>query len=90
MMKRFNLGYLIVEKGRHQLDKLNEALCSSKTTKRSNKGFSSIGMTNVYERLQLSYRVSPGMVIESDPNVGTTVTIKIPLGGEGDVQSHVS
>ncbi len=75
---------------RQQLDTLNEALCSSKTTKRSNKGFSSIGMTNVYERLQLSYRVNPEMIIESKPNIGTIIIIKIPLGGEGHVQSHVS
>ncbi|MGN8647492.1 sensor histidine kinase [Gracilibacillus sp. HCP3S3_G5_1] len=73
-----------------QLNKLNEALCSSKTTKRSNKGFSSIGMANVYERLDLSYRVRPEMIIESKLHVGTTITIKIPLGGEGYVQSHVS
>ncbi len=73
-----------------QLAKLNEELRSSTTTKRSNKGFSSIGMANVYERLQLSYRVSPEMNIESKLKVGTMITIKIPLGGEGHVQSHVS
>ncbi|MDX8044524.1 sensor histidine kinase [Gracilibacillus sp. S3-1-1] len=73
-----------------QLAQLNQSLCSSKVAKRSNKGFSSIGLTNVYERLQLSYQIKPEMKIDSKLHVGTTIMIKIPLGGEGNVQSHVS
>src|SRR5699024_336651 len=59
-----------------QLEVLNQSLRSSDSTIRSKKGFSSIGMTNVYERLQLSYRLKPDMVIESRRDFGTTILIK--------------
>jgi len=72
-----------------QLAGLNQSIRSSDSMKRSKKGFSSIGMTNVYERLQLSYRLKPDMMIDSRRDFGTTILIKIPLGGENHVQSNV-
>ncbi|SHN00070.1 sensor histidine kinase [Gracilibacillus kekensis] len=75
---------------KERLNKLNQALLSEDSSKRSRSGFSSIGMTNVYERLQLSYREKPQMIIDSKHDTGTTITIKIPLGGEKNVQGYVS
>ncbi|UOQ85055.1 sensor histidine kinase [Gracilibacillus salinarum] len=63
---------------------------TNKTRAASHSGFSSIGMTNVYERLQLSYRKKPEMLVKSKEYVGTTIEIIIPLGGEEDVQGNVS
>ncbi|WP_058306577.1 sensor histidine kinase [Gracilibacillus massiliensis] len=75
---------------KERLNKLNQALLSEDSSKRSRSGFSSIGMTNVYERLQLSYLEKPQMIIDSKHDAGTTITIKIPLGGEKHVQGYVS
>ncbi len=75
--------------GKEKLHELNQWLHHSGTNERSHNGFSSIGMTNVYERLQLSYHENPQMKIDSTSGKGTTITITIPLGGEDYVQSYV-
>lgn len=42
----------------------------------------SIGMKNVHQRLKLKYGDKYGLQIESEKNKGTTITLKIPLGGD--------
>ncbi|RCW74814.1 sensor histidine kinase [Saliterribacillus persicus] len=75
--------------GKEKLHELNQWIHHSGTNERSHNGFSSIGMTNVFERLQLSYQEKPQMKIDSTSGKGTTITITIPLGGEDYVQSYV-
>jgi two-component system, sensor histidine kinase YesM len=38
-----------------------------------------IGLKNVYERLEIYYKDSANMTIASEKNLGTTVTIVIPI-----------
>lgn len=55
------------------------------------RGFSGIGLSNVYERMCIIYGKSFSMEIASEINRGTTVTFIIPRMEvlEGHVQSHV-
>lgn len=43
-----------------------------------------IGIANVHERLRLKYGDNYGLKIESEANIGTIVTIKMPILGETD------
>ena len=45
----------------------------------SNKRTSGVGLKNVNERIQLSYGNEYGVSIKSKIEIGTTVSIKIPL-----------
>lgn len=47
-------------------------------------GASGIGLKNVHERIVLTYGKSYGLSIESEEDVGTTVTIRLPLHQEGE------
>ena len=37
-----------------------------------------VGMWNVHKRLQYSFGEAYGLSIESEPDIGTTVTIRLP------------
>lgn len=50
----------------------------------SRKGFSSIGLLNVYERLLLTFGQEFKMKVDSVQGKGTRVTLLIPIGGIGD------
>ncbi len=47
----------------------------------------SIGLKNVHERIRLVYGQPYGLEVDSEPNIGTTVRIRIPYskGGTEDV-----
>lgn len=44
------------------------------------------GLSNVYQRIRLFYDVEDGLTIESDPEEGTTVTLRLPVSGGGEKQ----
>lgn len=48
-----------------------------------------VGMSNVQERLQLYYGAEYGIQIDSETNVGTTVTITIPYDPSGNYEPEV-
>jgi two-component system, sensor histidine kinase YesM len=77
------------------LDQLKRKLIQSIGTKNShkanNKGFSSLGLSNVYERMFITFGGSFRMDIESLPGEGTKVIMTIQKGGNNsDVQSNAS
>jgi two-component system, sensor histidine kinase YesM len=77
------------------LDQLKRKLIQSIGTKNShkanNKGFSSLGLSNVYERMFITFGGSFRMDIESLPGEGTKVILTIQKGGNNsDVQSNAS
>ena len=41
-----------------------------------------IGIKNVYERLKVYYGKEANVIIDSELDLGTKITITIPLGGE--------
>lgn len=61
------------------------------TKKRHQNSFSSIGLSNVYERLVMTFGRDLEMKVDSSQGKGTRVTLLIPKKGVGiDVQSDVS
>ncbi len=72
------------------LEKVQKSFIKPKVKYKSNKGLSSIGLANVYERLHLTFPLRPSMEIRSQIGEGTTISIKIPLEGDGIVQGDVS
>ncbi len=50
---------------------------------KSQSRFSGIGLSNVQERIKLHYGAGYGLQIESVPGLFTTVTLRIPIEGEG-------
>ncbi|SER49407.1 two-component system, sensor histidine kinase YesM [Gracilibacillus ureilyticus] len=69
---------------------LRESLAQTKQQKRTNKGFSSIGISNVFERLQLYYQNNASIQIESIEGKGTETIIQVIMEGDSIVQSDVS
>lgn len=57
--------------------------------KRSDHCRGGVGMSNVQERLQLYYGAEYGIQIDSETNVGTTVTITIPYDPSGNYEPEV-
>jgi len=58
---------------------------------KSKSGFSSLGLSNVYERLYMSFGQKFKMNITSELGKGTSVILSIPKGGiKSDVQSNAS
>lgn len=57
-----------------ELDKLLTRIRS-----REKRSTSSIGLFNIYQRIQLCYGIDYGLTITSAPNEGTTVSIILPL-----------
>lgn len=49
-------------------------------------GRSGIGVKNVHERIQLTYGERYGLTVQSEEDVGTVVTIRLPRFKEGDAQ----
>lgn len=45
-------------------------------------GTSGIGLKNVHERIQLTFGKQYGLSIHSEEDVGTTITVRLPLHGE--------
>jgi two-component system, sensor histidine kinase YesM len=77
------------------LDQLKRKLVQSIGTENSinatNKGFSSLGLSNVYERMFITFGGSFRMDIKSLPGEGTKVILTIQKGGNNsDVQSNAS
>jgi two-component system, sensor histidine kinase YesM len=96
---RENQLVIIIEDNGQGMDQ--ETLCELKQklvqpngyeySSKKNKGFSSLGLSNVYERMFISFGRSFNMDIESVPELGTKVILTIQQGGlNSDVQSHVS
>lgn len=46
-----------------------------------------IGLRNVHVRLQLTYGPEAGLIIYSEPGIGTRIEFSIPTGGENDDES---
>ncbi|MFB3164318.1 histidine kinase [Neobacillus sp. 179-J 1A1 HS] len=60
-------------------------------TSKNNKGFSSIGISNVYERMYITFGQEFKMDINSELGMGTQVIMSIPKGGrKPNVQSNAS
>jgi sensor histidine kinase YesM len=55
----------------------DNALDSPELSHRS-QGLNSMGLTNVRDRIQLNYGAEYGLSIHSEPDMGTTVTIRLP------------
>nr|WP_263323636.1 sensor histidine kinase [Neobacillus sp. Marseille-Q6967] len=77
------------------LNALRKKLIQTNGTENShnkrNKGFSSLGLSNVYERMFITFGKSFKMDIESLPGEGTKVILTIQEGGNiSDVQSNAS
>jgi two-component system, sensor histidine kinase YesM len=77
------------------LEKLKRKLVQPMGTENShhttNKGFSSLGLSNVYERMFITFGGSFRMDIKSLPGEGTKVILTIQKGGNNsDVQSNAS
>jgi two-component system, sensor histidine kinase YesM len=71
--------------------KLVESTGTDKNTNTNNKGFSSLGLSNVYERMFITFGGSFRMDIKSLPGAGTKVILTIQKGGSNsDVQSNAS
>lgn len=53
--------------------------------RREKKHGSGVGLINVHKRIQLHFGMEYGLIVESVPDIGTTVTVHVPkLIGEGD------
>jgi two-component system, sensor histidine kinase YesM len=75
----------------HLRQKLVQSTGTVKSINENNKGFSSLGLANVYERMFITFGPSFKMDIKSVPGEGTQVILTIHKGGEkADVQSDVS
>ncbi|TDL63380.1 HAMP domain-containing protein [Rhodococcus qingshengii] len=77
------------------LSQLKRKLIHSHTldnnTSKNNKGFSSIGISNVYERMYMTFGQEFKMDINSELDKGTQVIMSIPKGGRRpNVQSNAS
>lgn len=77
------------------LSQLKRKLIHSHTldnnTSKNNKGFSSIGISNVYERMFMTFGKEFKMDINSELEKGTQVIMSIPKGGRRpNVQSNAS
>ena len=48
---------------------------------RSHASLNGIGVCNVHKRLQMLYGDAYGLTIESEPGVGTCVTVRVPKEG---------
>ncbi len=74
-INKFQENFLKIEIGDNGVgipkDKLDHIL--------NDKPNKEIGLKNVYERLEIYYKDSANMTISSDENLGTTVTIVIPI-----------
>ena len=49
----------------------------------------SIGLANVYNRIRLNYGEAYGMYIQSVPDIGTTITLRLPAQWEKDTEQGV-
>lgn len=71
--------------------KLVQTIGTQNTHNANNKGFSSLGLSNVYERMFITFGGSFRMDIKSSPGTGTNVILTIQKGGNiSDVQSNAS
>lgn len=71
--------------------KLIHSTTQDKSTSKINKGFSSIGISNVYERMYMTFGQEFKMDIKSELGKGTQVIMSIPKGGRRpNVQSNAS
>lgn len=71
--------------------KLGQSISTEKNTKTNNKGFSSLGLSNVFERMFITFGGSFRMDIKSSLGAGTKVILTIQKGGNNsDVQSNAS
>ncbi|MCM3766294.1 sensor histidine kinase [Neobacillus niacini] len=70
--------------------RLNQSNGIEQGNHENNKGFSSLGLSNVYERMFITFGRSFQMDIQSSPGVGTKVILTIQKGGNADVQSNAS
>lgn len=71
--------------------KLNPSSGIENGIHRHNKGFSSLGLSNVYERMYITFGKAFQMDIQSLPGEGTKVILTIHKGGNNsDVQSNAS
>ncbi|WP_129731974.1 sensor histidine kinase [Ectobacillus funiculus] len=71
--------------------KLVQSNSTENSSNKTNKGFSSIGLSNVYERMYMTFGPTFKMDIKSALGKGTQVILIIPEGGgKSDVQSNVS
>ncbi|MEK8127919.1 histidine kinase [Paenibacillus filicis] len=69
---------------REEVEQLQSGLADGK-----HKPHAGIGLTNVYDRMRLSYGTDCGINIESTVGFGTTIRLSMPIsgGGEFDVQA---
>lgn len=64
-----------------------EALAHLFDERKTNFKTNGVGVTNVQKRLQLYYGTDYGISYVSQPGVGTTATVKIPLDGGGNEEN---
>jgi two-component system, sensor histidine kinase YesM len=71
--------------------KLGQSISMEKDHNKNTKGFSSLGLANVYERMFITFGGAFKMDIKSLPGEGTKVILTIQKGGNiSDVQSNAS
>ncbi|MFJ5761554.1 sensor histidine kinase [Neobacillus sp. NPDC093182] len=71
--------------------KLGQSIGTEDNHQTNNKGFSSLGLSNVYERMFITFGGAFRMDIKSLPGEGTKVILTIQKGGNiSDVQSNAS
>ncbi len=74
---------LLADVKRH-LAAVSEPSASEAATGTSSETASGIGVMNVHSRIRLLYGASYGLAVESEPGLGTTVVIDLPVRKESD------
>ena len=65
-----------------------EQLLTANRRASTSRGGSGIGVINVHQRIQLSFGKQYGLTIESEPDEGTRVRIRIPALREEEIRSY--
>lgn len=73
----------VADSGKGMNERQLEELMSWKS--RGSNELSGTGLKNVHERIELEYGRSYGLFINSESDIGTTITLKMPMVTEGEI-----
>lgn len=73
-----DLYFKIIDNGLGMTNKQIEEILNGKVKSNSKKG-SGIGINNVNQRIKLYFGSDYGLSIESEPDIGTTIILKLPI-----------